>query len=72
MQNDNLIFQIALTKINGIGDMLAKSLLNVVGSEEEIFKSSKKALLKIPYITSRLVDEIMCPNVMREAENELN
>ncbi len=72
MQNDYLIFQIALTKINGIGDMLAKSLLNVVGSEEEIFKSSKKALLKIPHITSRLVDEIMCPNVMREAENELN
>lgn len=72
MQADKLLYRIALTKINGIGDMLARSLLNAVGNEEGIFKSSRKSLLNIPYITSRLVDEIKNSDVMNQAEKELD
>lgn len=68
---DKLLYQIALTQIRGVGDIIARNILQVVGDEEEIFKASRKALLKIPGIASKLVDEILAPNVMKRAEQEL-
>jgi len=41
---DDTIYKIALTKINGIGPIQAKQLIERCGTATEIFKSSKKAI----------------------------
>lgn len=66
-----LFYQIALTKIDGVGDILARNLLETIGNEEEIFKSSKKSLIATKGISSNLASEILNPNVLVQAEKEL-
>jgi DNA processing protein len=56
---NELLYQIALTLINGVGDVNAKSLLAYCGSASEIFKQKKQALLKIPGIGDYLVKTIL-------------
>lgn len=70
--SDKLLYQIALTQIKGVGDITARNLLQVVGDEEEIFKSSRKSLSSIQGIASKTVDEILNPEVLRRAEKELS
>lgn len=69
--SDKLLYQIALTQIKGVGDITARNILQIVGDEEEIFKASRKTLLKIPGIATKLVDEILTADVLRKAEQEL-
>jgi len=70
-KESKLFYQIALTQINGVGDIIARNLLDIVGDEEMIFKSGKKHLLSIEGISNKLVDEILNPAVLRKAEEEL-
>ena len=72
MSSDKLLYQIALTQISGVGDVLARNLLNEVGDEEAIFRSSRKALLTINRFSPKLVDEILSSKVLKKAEDELN
>lgn len=65
------LYQIALTKINGVGDVIARNLLDIIGDEEEVFRSSKKNLSSIKNISTKLVDEILNPEVLHKAEKEL-
>lgn len=69
--DNKLLYQIALTKITGVGDILGKNLLRVVGDEEAIFKSSKKSLAAIQGISKNVVEEILNPEVLLRAEKEL-
>lgn len=69
--DNKLLYQIALTQITGVGDIIGKNLLKIVGSEEAIFKSSKKALSSIQGISSNLAAEILNPEVIKKAEKEL-
>lgn len=71
MSSNKLLYQIALTQINGVGDVLARNLLNEVGDEEAIFQSSRKSLLSINGFSTKLVDEILNPDVLKKAEAEL-
>lgn len=66
-----LLYQIALTQIAGVGDTLAKNILEAVGDEREVFELSKKALTSIKGISNKLVNEILNPNVLIKAEKEL-
>ncbi|MDR2823892.1 MAG: DNA-processing protein DprA, partial [Prevotellaceae bacterium] len=63
---------IALTLINGIGNILAKNLIAYLGSVEAIFKEKQQNLAKIPGIGEVLSKEIASQNVMQRAETELN
>ena len=69
--SSKLIYQIALTQIKGVGDVLARNLLQAVGDEEAIFASSRRSLQQIKGISGKLVDEILNPEVMRKAETEI-
>jgi DNA processing protein len=42
--NNDLLYQIALTKIPNIGDVHAKALVNIYGNAQSIFKAKKKDL----------------------------
>jgi len=48
--NPELLYQIALTRIPNVGDVIAKNLLAYCGSAQAVFKAKKSALLKIPQV----------------------
>lgn len=65
------LYQIALTLLPNIGDVLAKNLIAYCGSAEAIFKTSKSKLEKIPLIGRERAEGIINADLLREAENEL-
>lgn len=50
MKQSELIYQIAITKVDGVGPNLAKNLIAYCGSAEAVFKQKKSELKKIPGI----------------------
>lgn len=72
MISDKTLYRIALTQIKGVGIVLARALMQVVGDEEAIFKELTRNLEKIPRISRRLIQEIRHPEVMKRAETEMN
>lgn len=70
LMND-LLYQIALTRIPLVGAVTARTLVSYCGSVEGIFTAKKKNLLKIPGIGERLAENIISTDVLREAEREM-
>lgn len=69
---EELLYQIGLTLIEGIGDVHAKSLLAYCGSASEIFRQKKTHLQKVPGIGSILARSITGSHaVLRRAEEEI-
>lgn len=67
-----LLYQIGLTLIDGIGDIYAKGLLAYCGSPEQVFKQKKEQLLRIPGIGEQLARSITASSkVLKRAEKEL-
>jgi DNA processing protein len=69
--NQSKIFQVALSLTPGIGDINAKLLLSYCGSADEIFKSPKSKLLKIPGVGEKTVDALKSPDIIKNAEREV-
>ena len=55
LDTNKLTYQIALTLIQGIGNVTAKTLLSYCGSIQNIFEAAPKQLLKIPSIGQKTV-----------------
>lgn len=70
--SDKLLYQLALTLIKGVGDITARNLLQALGDEEAIFKANRKTLLGIRGLSTKVVDEISKPEVLKRAEAELH
>lgn len=68
---DKQIYQIGLTMINGVGDILARQLLQTLGDAEAVFAEKKHLLERIPGIGSVLAAEIKSPDVLLRAEKEV-
>jgi len=68
---DELLYQIAITLIKGIGPALAKNLIAYVGSVEGVFREKRKNLEKIPGIGEVLSFEITSSDVKKRAEKEV-
>ncbi|MDD4778277.1 MAG: DNA-processing protein DprA [Fermentimonas sp.] len=68
---DKSLYQIALTLIKGVGVAHARNLMEFMGDEEEVFKGNISKLESIPRISRRLISEIRNPEVLRNAEKEL-
>ncbi|HYH55818.1 MAG TPA: helix-hairpin-helix domain-containing protein, partial [Anseongella sp.] len=69
------LHQIALTMLPGIGDVLARSLLDHYGSAEAVFRESARDLVGIPGIGERIAASITArtyASVLKQAETELN
>jgi DNA processing protein len=70
--SQELLYQIGLTMIDGIGDVNAKNLLAYCGSASEVFKQKKTHLLKIPGIGSYLAGSVVASKkVLDRAEKEI-
>ena len=72
---NDLLFQVGLTLIKGVGDVTAKNLVAYCGSAEAIFKEKKARLLKIPGIAGKtaelILSEITNPTLLKRAEDEV-
>jgi DNA processing protein len=66
-----LIYQIGVTLLPGIGDVLGKKLVAYCSGVEAVFKQKRKALEKIPNIGGKLVNAILNQNVLIRAEEEI-
>lgn len=72
MQSAELNYQIGLTLLEGVGDVLAKNLVAYCGSAEQVFKTSKSQLEKIPGIGSVIAKAVYKNNhVLSRAEKEM-
>src|SRR3954464_1941492 len=68
---DHLKYEIALTLIPNIGDILAKKLLAYCGSAEQVFKEKRSTLEKIPGIGSIYARGILNHSIFDRAEEEI-
>uniref|UniRef100_UPI0032163D69 DNA-processing protein DprA n=1 Tax=uncultured Draconibacterium sp. TaxID=1573823 RepID=UPI0032163D69 len=69
--HESLKYRIALSMLPGIGGILARNLVAYVGSVEEIFSQSAKALMKIPGIGELNARQIKRSDVLPRAEKEI-
>ena len=70
MQNERL-YQVALTMVAGIGDVITKTLISYCGSAGNIFKTPKSKLCKIPGIGEKTASAIVNFKDFSQAEKEL-
>lgn len=68
---DELLYQIALTKIPLVGAVTARNLVSYCGNARSVFSASKKQLLKIPNVGERIAENIIQTGILQEAEKEL-
>ncbi len=69
--DNNLLYKIALTQIEGVGPVLAKNLVSYCGGVKEIFQQTKRTLSKIPGVGLILADEIKKDTVFKNADKIL-
>jgi len=68
----SLIHQLALTRVKGVGNTIAKQLLAHCGSAEEVFRTPKKQLIKIPGIGDYVANHIVQYRNLQEVDKELS
>lgn len=66
--SEELVFQISLELIPGVGSMGTKRLISYCGSAADVFKSSKSKLLKIPGVGEKMAQIIANASPFKEAE----
>ncbi|WP_445453344.1 DNA-processing protein DprA [Flavobacterium sp. 25HG05S-40] len=71
MNSTELLHILALLKIEGVGDIVAKKLINHCGSAENVFKTTSKTLKTIDGIGDSLVKKLKDKTVFDKAEREL-
>lgn len=71
LNEDEKKYQIALTLIDGVGDVIAKKLLAFTGSAKAVFFAKRNELEKIEGIGKVLVRAILSADVLARANQEL-
>ena len=71
MRHEDLFYVLALLKVEGVGDIVAKKLLSHCGEPAAIFKTKASQLQSIDGIGSVLLRNLKDKSVFQKAENEL-
>jgi DNA processing protein len=66
------IFELALSRLPGIGNVLGRQLISYCGSAEQVFKAKRGTLLKIPGIGEQLADQIIRQDIFKDTEHEIS
>ncbi|MDR1562149.1 MAG: DNA-processing protein DprA [Dysgonamonadaceae bacterium] len=69
--DNNLIYQIGLTLVHGIGNATAKRIIDNLEDVSLLFTEKKRILELFPGFPRRIIDEIHKPSVLKEAEKEI-
>lgn len=71
MGEPELLYQIALTLIPGIGDVLGRKLIGLYGNAENVFREPRKFQRKIPRITELLMQMTTRRDLLARAAREI-
>ena len=71
MNTTELFNVLALLKVEGVGDVIAKKLINHCGSAENVFKSKANHLKSIDGIGESLIKNLKDKSVFEKAEKEI-
>lgn len=71
MRHEELFYLLALQKVEGVGDIVAKKLLSHCGSAEEVFKQKASKISSIDGIGTIISRNLSDKSVFRMAEAEL-
>ena len=71
MNESELFYLLALQKVEGVGDIVAKKLLSHFGTAEAIFKTKASQLTAIDGVGTVLIQKLKDQTVFRKAEFEL-
>ncbi len=71
MTTSDLYYTLALLKVEGVGDIVAKKLINHCGSAERVFKTKKSHLLAIDGVGEVLFKNLQNTSVFDMAQSEL-
>ena len=66
-----LLYQIALTLVPGIGDVLGKKLVTYCGSAEVVFRDKNKLLAKVPRVGGKILEALSDKTILVRAAKEL-
>jgi DNA processing protein len=66
-----MLYEIAITLIEGIGNIYARTILSHCGSGEAVFKEKRASLAKIPKVGPLLVKGLSDPALLERAEAEM-
>lgn len=67
--NNQQLFNVGITLVPGIGDVLIKQLITYCGSAEAVFKESSAKLQKIPGIGAKVAKTVKDANTLQKAES---
>jgi DNA processing protein len=67
MKVEEKIYQIALSRVRGVGYVLSKKLMARFGSAQAIFQSTPQALTKVPGISQGIAQEICSNDALSQA-----
>jgi len=71
MKPSELLYNIAITKIDSVGPILGKSLISYCGSSEAVFLEKKHRLMKIPGVGEHVANQIIKSDALVKAEEEM-
>jgi DNA processing protein len=71
MNDQDLLYQIGLTLVKGIGNITAKQVVDALGDVSVLFKEKAHLLERIPGISRKIIAEIHHPDVLQRAEKEV-
>ncbi|WP_293892477.1 DNA-processing protein DprA [Flavobacterium sp.] len=71
MDTNELFHLLALLKVEGVGDIVAKKLINHCGSAENVFNSKLRSLKSIDGVGDVLVKKLADKTIFEKAEQEL-
>jgi DNA processing protein len=72
MTNPDLIYQIGITLVRGIGNIIGKQVIDALGGDVSLlFREKKRLLEKIPGISRRILEDVNNPEVLKRAEKEI-
>lgn len=71
MNNEDLLYSLALTMLPDIGPITARKLIAWLGSPEAVFKEKPATLQLIPGIGRHLAGQVQSDSIMRKTEGEI-
>lgn len=71
MSEKTRLYEIALTLVPGIGDVLGRKLVICCGSAEAVFREKKQLLAKVPRVGEKVLEALSGKTILQRAEKEL-
>lgn len=71
MTKSELFYTLALLQVEGVGDIVAKKLINHCGSAEKVFQSKRNKLVSIDGVGEVLIKKLTDTSVFKLAEEEI-